>query len=255
VRAHDASLNGPAQDAPGDGGPSGPKPLRLLLVGHGRMGRLIESLAPAHGFTVAGVLERSNNRAGEAITPALCGGVDVAVDFSIAQAVPENVPRLAANGVNVVIGTTGWQAEEARVRAAAAGVGVVAAANFSLGVHLFRAVVAEAARRFAPHAAYGAWIHESHHAAKKDAPSGTALWLQKAMAEAGYAHRVDVSSTRAGSIPGTHAIGFDGPFEGITLTHAARDRATFAVGALTAARWLVGRRGWFGMEDVIDNRT
>lgn len=226
-------------------------PLRLLVIGRGRMGRLIESLAAAHGFTVVQTLDRTNNAGGRAITADLCAQVDVAVDFSTATAVSDNVPRLATHGVPMVIGTTGWQADEARVREAASGIGVVSAANCSLGVHVFQAIVAEAARRFAGHPTFGAFIHEAHHAAKKDAPSGTALFLQHTMTDAGYALPIDVSSTRAGSIPGTHTIGFDGPFESVTLTHAARDRSTFAVGALTAARWVVGRRGWFGMRDVL----
>ena len=102
------------------------------------------------------------------------------------------------------------------------------------------------------HQAFGAWIHELHHAAKKDAPSGTALQIKAGMERAGYSHRIDVSSSRAGFIPGTHTVGFDGPSETITLTHAVRDRAVFARGALEAARWLQGRRGWFTMRDMLD---
>ena len=104
---------------------------------------------------------------------------------------------------------------------------------------------------FARRPEYGAWLHEQQHAGKRDAPSGTARALIETMAGAGYGGRVDVASTRAGSIPGTHSVGFDGPFEGVTLTHAARDRATFARGALEAARWVIGRSGWFTMQDVL----
>jgi 4-hydroxy-tetrahydrodipicolinate reductase len=118
-------------------------------------------------------------------------------------------------------------------------------------MNLFQLVAEEAARRFAPHADFGAWIHELHHAAKKDAPSGTALMLQRAMEGAGYVGPIDVAATRAGHIPGTHTIGFDGPSETITLTHTVRDRAVFARGALAGARWLVGRRGWFTMRDML----
>jgi 4-hydroxy-tetrahydrodipicolinate reductase len=153
----------------------------------------------------------------------------------------------------VVIGTTGWAAHEAALRQVAEqrNIGVLAAANFSLGLNLFQLVVEEAARRFAPHASFGAWVHELHHAAKKDAPSGTALQLRSGMERAGYARPIDVASTRAGSIPGTHTIGFDGPSDTITLTHTVRDRAVFARGALEAARWLEGRRGWFTMRDML----
>ena len=166
---------------------------------------------------------------------------------------PGNLPPLAARGINVVIGTTGWQAHEPAMRdvATEAGIGVVAAANFSLGMNVFQLVVEEAARRFAPHPDFGAWLHEAHHDRKKDAPSGTALALKAGMEHAGFPRAIDVSSTRVGFTPGTHTVGFDGPSETIELTHTVRDRAVFARGALVAARWVIGRRGWFGMRDVL----
>ena len=153
----------------------------------------------------------------------------------------------------VPCGTTGWQAHEAVLRAAIAeaGTGIVAAPNFSTGVVLFEAIVAEAARLFSPAEPFGAFLHEAHHSMKKDAPSGTALQLKRTMEQAGYARPIDVSATRAGFIPGTHTIGFDGPSESITLTHTARDRGGFARGALTAATWVNGRSGWFTMKDVL----
>jgi 4-hydroxy-tetrahydrodipicolinate reductase len=224
---------------------------RLLLVGHGRMGRLVESLAPAYGFELAGIVTEQDPDAFSRDY----GLVDVAIDFTLPEAVPANLPKLTARGINVVIGTTGWQSHEAALRAevARAGTAVLAAANFSLGMNLFMLLAEESARRFGPHADFGAWIHELHHSAKKDAPSGTALMLQRAMVEAGYARSIDVAATRAGSIPGTHTIGFDGPSETVTLTHTVRDRGVFARGALEAARWLVGRRGWFTMRDFLTN--
>lgn len=222
---------------------------RLLLVGHGRMGQLVESLAPAYGFEIAGIVTDQDP---EGLTGDY-GHVDVAIDFTLPYAVPANLPALAARGINVVIGTTGWHAHEAALRAEVerAGTAVLASANFSLGMNLFMLLAEEAARRFGPHADFGAWIHELHHSAKKDAPSGTALMLQAAMVEAGYHRAIDVAATRAGSIPGTHTIGFDGPSETVTLTHQVRDRGVFARGALEAARWLVGRRGWFTMRDFL----
>jgi 4-hydroxy-tetrahydrodipicolinate reductase len=118
-------------------------------------------------------------------------------------------------------------------------------------MNVFQLVVEEAARRLAGHADFGAWIHEAHHDRKKDAPSGTALALRAAMIESGFPRGIDISSSRAGFIPGTHTVGFDGPSETIELTHTVRDRAVFARGALVAARWVIGRRGWFGMRDVL----
>ncbi len=218
--------------------------MRILLLGHGRMGRLVESLAPEYGATIAGVLDEHGGTLADA---------DVAIDFTLADAVPKNLPRLAERKINVVIGTTGWQEREAEMRSVAekAGIGVLAASNFSLGMNIFQLAVEEASRQFAKHAEFGAWVHEAHHIMKKDAPSGTALTIKAGMEKAGYARAIDMSSTRAGHIPGTHTVGFDGPSETIELTHTVRDRAVFARGALVAAQWLVGRRGWFSIRDML----
>src|SRR5262245_43884974 len=227
--------------------------MRILLIGHGRMGKLVEIHAAAHGCEVVGVVTEENGPNG--ITDGDFGLVDVAIDFSLPDAVPSNFPQLAARRISVVIGTTGWQAKEADLKALAAesGIGVMASANFSLGVQIFQLAVEAAAANFASHAQYGAWIHETHHAAKKDAPSGTAIMLKSAMERAGYGRTIDVSSTRAGSAPGVHTVGFDGPAEVLTFTHEVRDRAVFAHGALAAANWLNGRRGWFTMKDMLQN--
>ena len=209
------------------------------------MGRLVEQLAPEHGCEIA---SRIDVGSGDWSAPA-----DVAVDFSTAEALRDNFRRYVDRGLAVVIGTTGWSAHEAELRrhAEAAHLGVVAAANFSIGVNLFQLMVAEAARLMQAHEQYGAWIHEAHHAAKRDAPSGTALALRDIMVGASYKRPIDMSSTRAGAIPGTHTVGFDGASDTIELTHTARDRRGFAAGALLAARWLAGRRGWFTMQDVL----
>jgi 4-hydroxy-tetrahydrodipicolinate reductase len=219
--------------------------MTLLLVGYGKMGRMVEELARAQGIEVAGTIDVGK---GDWSVPA-----DVAIDFSTADALRGNFDRYVERGLPVVIGTTGWSDQEAelRAKAEAAGLGIVASANFSLGVNLFQLIVAEAARRMQPYNQFGAWIHEAHHAAKRDAPSGTALLLRDAMTAAGYDHPVDMSSTRAGTIPGTHTIGFDALSDTIELTHTARDRRGFAGGALVAAQWIVGRRGWFSMQDVL----
>ena len=222
--------------------------LRVLIVGYGRMGRLVESLAPEAGVEIAGRVDIDN-----VDRPADWPAADVAIDFSIASAVPGNARHLAARGTHLVIGTTGWQEQEAALRQelAAFPVGVVSAPNFALGVNLFVALAAHAAELFAHRPEFGAWIHELHHKAKKDAPSGTAIGIRDAMQQSGYGMPIDVASTRVGSIPGTHTVGFDSPADTITLTHTARDRTGFARGALEAARWVNGRRGWFSMRDVL----
>ncbi len=220
--------------------------MKLLIIGYGRMGRLVDELAQAAGVDVVGRLDVDT--VGGAWPEA-----DVAIDFSIAEALPGNFARLAERKTNVVIGTTGWATHEAAIRAQAAqaGIGVVASANFSIGVNVFQLVIEEAAKRMAAQPDYESWIHEAHHSAKRDAPSGTAILLRDAMVGAGYDRSIDMSSTRAGRIPGTHTVGFDSQSDTIELTHTARDRGGFARGALLAARWVNGRTGWFSMMDVL----
>ena len=219
--------------------------MRLLIVGYGKMGRLVEELAVAQGMEIASRIDVDD---GDWSAPA-----DVAIDFSSAAALEVNFQRYVERKLPAVIGTTGWSEREPAYRAAAerAGLGVVASANFSIGVNLFELIVADAARMMRAYPQYGAWIHELHHAAKRDAPSGTALLLRDAMTRAGYDRVIDVSSTRAGTIPGTHTIGFDAPSDTIELTHVARDRRGFASGALLAAQWIKDKHGWFSMTDVL----
>lgn len=218
--------------------------MTILIVGYGKMGRLVDQLAAEQGMTVAGRVDVDS----EGWAPA-----DVAIDFTTAEALLQNFPKYIERKMPVVIGTTGWSAHQAELRARAerAGLGVVAAANFSVGVNLFEMMVAHAAHLMQAHPQYGAWIHEAHHAAKRDAPSGTALVLRDAMTAAGYDRTIDVSATRAGMIPGIHTVGFDGPSDTIELTHTARDRRGFAAGALLAATWIQGRTGWYSMADVL----
>jgi 4-hydroxy-tetrahydrodipicolinate reductase len=219
--------------------------IRVLLVGRGRMGQLVESLAQYHGVEVAGAVTSAN-----AADPESWPQADVAIDFSTAQAVAANARVLTARGVSLVIGTTGWQADADALRRdlERLAVGVIAAPNFAIGVNIFLAIAQRSGELIAERG-FSAWIHEAHHAAKKDAPSGTALALQRVVEAAGLS--VDVSSTRAGYIPGTHTVGFDSPAETITLTHTARDRTAFARGALEAAKWIHGKRGWFTMREML----
>jgi len=230
--------------------------MRILLVGYGKMGQLVGELAAESGCEIAGIVDPLSPAGAGAIDDDRWREADVAIDFSSPDAVPENLPVLARRRLNTVVGTTGWGGHEAALRriVEAAGVGVVVAPNFSPGVVLFEAMVARASALLAPQSDFGAWLHEAHHAMKKDRPSGTALMLKRAMEDAGYSRAIDVSSTRAGHVPGIHTIGFDGPAESITLSHTARDRSAFARGALQAARWIHGKKGWFTMHDVLGLR-
>lgn len=220
-------------------------PRRLALVGYGKMGRLIEQLAPAYGFDAALKLDEFNNVDGAGITREAFQGIDAAIDFSIPSTVAANVEKIAALGVPIVIGTTGWQEELARVQAAVERdkIGLVYGANFSVGVQAFYRIVEAAASALAAEEEYDAWAHETHHKMKKDAPSGTMLHLVRLMEESGYQRGIDVACNRVGYMPGTHEIGFDSEADTIRLVHTARSRAGFARGALRAARWIVGKQG------------
>jgi 4-hydroxy-tetrahydrodipicolinate reductase len=217
---------------------------RLLIVGYGKMGKMVDEMAAGQGFEVVGRVDVGRDEWTDA---------DVAVDFTTAAAVEANFQKYVDRRLRVVIGTTGLgdASHKLQALAASSGLGVVAAANFSIGVNIFQMIAADAAKMMQAHPQFGAWIHEAHHATKRDAPSGTALTLRDAMVAAGFDRPIDVSSTRAGTIPGVHTIGFDGPSDTIELTHTARDRRGFAAGALLAAKWIHGRSGWFTMQDVL----
>jgi len=224
----------------------------LAIVGYGKMGKLIEQLAPEYDFQVALKLDEFNNAEGEGLTMANFDGIDVAIEFSIPAAVPGNVEGIAQLDVPLVVGTTGWleQIDQVKRIIEANHTGLVWSPNFSIGVNVFFRLVAEAARLLAAEPAYGAWAWEIHHAAKKDAPSGTLLKLVEEMKKAGYARPIDVGSNRAGTIPGTHEIGFDSGADTITLRHTARSREGFARGALKAAQWIVGRKGFYEFGEI-----
>ncbi|HVT61368.1 MAG TPA: dihydrodipicolinate reductase C-terminal domain-containing protein [Thermoanaerobaculia bacterium] len=225
---------------------------RLALLGYGAMGRLVEQLAPRHGFEVALRLTGADNAGGAGIDAARFRGIEVAIDFSAAAAVAASVERLAPLGVAMVVGTTGWTDDLERVRRAvlAHGAALIHGANFSLGVQVFYRTVETAARLLATDDGYDCWLYEIHHRRKRDAPSGTLRELRRVIAAAGFPRDVDVASNRAGAIPGTHVVGFDSEADTIRLEHQARNRSGFAHGALRAARWVLGRSGVFEWREV-----
>lgn len=220
--------------------------MKLAIVGYGKMGRLVEQLAPEYGFAVHACINSTDDLRQAA-------GADVAMDFSVANAVVGNVDSLTALKIPLVVGTTGWLAEMEHVRAIVEKYqsGLVWSANFSIGVNIFTRLVEEAARFMAAQEQYGAWAWEIHHAAKKDSPSGTLLKLVSAMEKAGYTRPINQCSNRAGHVPGTHEIGFDSAVDTITLRHTSRNREGFAHGALKAAQWIIGKKGFHEFTEVI----
>jgi 4-hydroxy-tetrahydrodipicolinate reductase len=217
----------------------------LAIVGYGKMGRLIDQLAPDYGFTVTARVDVDRNE--------LLRGVDVAVEFSVPGSVVANVAKVAALGIPIVVGTTGWleHLEEVKAIIGNTDSALVWSPNFSVGVNVFARLVTEAARLFQNEKEYGAWAWEIHHGTKKDAPSGTLLKLVEQMRAAGFDRAIDASSNRAGAHPGTHEIGFDSSADTVTLRHTARSREGFARGALKAAQWIIGRKGCYEFSDVL----
>jgi 4-hydroxy-tetrahydrodipicolinate reductase len=226
----------------------------LAIVGHGKMGRLIQQLAPEYGFDVRVALNSGTNASGAGLTRENLRGVDAAVEFSTPAAAARNIRQLAGLGVPVVAGTTGWFQELQCVREAvqANGGALVWSPNFSVGVYRFRQIIAEAASAFAAEHEYEAWGWEIHHSAKRDAPSGTLLAVAEEMKQAGFERTINLSANRAGAHSGTHEIGFDSSADTITIRHTARSREGFARGALRAARWIMGKNGVFEFREIVN---
>ena len=217
----------------------------LAIVGYGKMGRLVDQLAPEYGFKVTARLDIDRNEP--------LDGADVAIEFSTPSAVLGNIQKLASLGIPIVVGTTGWleHLSEAKLIVEKSGSALVWSPNFSVGVNIFTRLVSESARLLKNEKEYGAWAWEIHHITKKDAPSGTLIKLVEQMHAAGFYRPIDTSSSRAGAHPGTHEIGFDSAADTITLRHTARSREGFARGALKAAQWIIGRKGFYEFSDVL----
>lgn len=229
--------------------------VRLALIGMGKMGRALESLAAERGFTVVATIDPGHS-ANASVTRDSLGDAEVAIEFTTPESAPANVRSCLAAGCPVVVGTTGWYEELLAIQREAKlnGGAVLTAPNFSIGVAVFDRVVAEASRLFRGVPGFESHMIETHHSAKKDAPSGTAAMLARTASNR-LGREVGITSVRVGSVPGTHELVFDGAFEQVRLVHEARDRRVFAEGALLAARWIVGRTGVFTMQDVLSSPT
>lgn len=227
--------------------------MRIVIVGNGKMGKAVAALAEERGHAVQAVIGGGENSDGRALTKERLAGADVAIEFTRPDAVVTNLKRLVAAGVPTVTGTTGWDRELSRVTelVQSHGGSLLHAPNFSVGVQLFLRAAADLSRRFGGHAGFEAYILEQHHAAKLDSPSGTARALQARVQAADPGKSFPITSVRAGSVPGSHLLTYDGPFETISLSHVARSRLGFADGALMAAEWLPGHPGVHTFEDML----
>ncbi len=223
--------------------------MQLLILGRGKTGSLVAEGARERGHTVR-VAGKGDNQRGAALTRERLADVDVVVDFTTPAAVLDNIAACAAAGKSIVVGTTGWYDALPQVRelVATSGIGFLYSANFSIGVNLFFDIARAAAATLGQ--GYTGKITEHHHIHKKDAPSGTAVKLRQIIEDAS-GKRLEIASVREGEVVGTHTIRLDSPADSITLTHEAKSRRGFAEGAVRAAEWMKGKKGFFEFKDVL----
>jgi len=225
-----------------------PEALHLVLLGSGKTGSLVSEVAQERGHRTT-VLTEIENPDGTWLTATNLKGVDAVIDFTTPEAVLPNIARCVAARTPMVVGTTGWYGEMERVRQEVeqAGSAFVFGANFSYGVNLFFQI-ARAASPALQHG-YEGHITERHHIHKKDAPSGTAVALQRVVAQA-CGKQVDISSEREGDVMGVHLLELVSGGDRITLSHEVQSRRTFAEGAVFAAEWIVGKTGFYDFKDI-----
>lgn len=227
--------------------------MKIALIGYGAMGKLIKTLAENKNHEIAVVIDETDAGSSAEELAEKLKGVDAAIDFSVAEAVERNVFACLSAKVPLVEGTTGWNAQKDSIKnlVEEANGAFVFGANFSVGVNLFYRITDFASELFAKFEDYETFIEERHHSRKKDAPSGTALKLKDIVSQH-ITKDFSVAATRAGNIPGTHIVGFDGNADTIELTHTARSREGFASGAILAAEWIVGKKGFWEFTEVMD---
>lgn len=209
--------------------------MKIALIGHGKMGKMIEECARARGDKIVACFTKDHPPS------SMLKAADVCIDFTEPSAVIGTLEKIAPYKKPVVIGTTGWELDEALPFAEE--MGILYAPNFSLGVALFKRLLKNAGELFASYHVSGI---EMHHEEKKDAPSGTAKALSEIVPD------LEFQSIRFGSNIGTHQVTFEGKDDAIELTHRAKTRAGFANGALDVAKWLIGKVGFHTLDDYIE---
>lgn len=242
--------------------------MNIALIGYGKMGKEVEAVAKEKGVPIAKIFTLENNTGGLGLTKDSLKGVDVCIDFSFPENVLDNIEAVADCGKNIVVGTTGWydRLDHVKKIVKEKKIGFLYAANFSLGVNIFSQIVMVAARLFDKHSEYDVSLNEVHHKDKADSPSGTALSLASTILQmmkrksellttASHGpirpHQLHVLSARVGHVAGKHAVLFDSESDAVELVHTAKSRRGFAVGAVVAAEWLKGKKGFYTMRDVI----
>lgn len=221
--------------------------MKIALIGYGKMGHIIESIAIERGHEIVCVIDKDNV---EDFNSAAFASADVAIEFTTPQTAEANVLRAWAVGVPVVSGTTGWNIEATRLEAIRQKAGLMWSSNYSIGVNLLFALNKQLAKFMEAYPNYTPHMTEVHHIHKLDAPSGTAKTLQEAIGEERLPV-ADIESIREGEVPGIHTITWDSEVDTITISHSAKSRKGFALGAVIAAEWMRGKTGWHEFSEVI----
>jgi 4-hydroxy-tetrahydrodipicolinate reductase len=224
--------------------------MNLLVLGRGKTGSLVAEVATArrHQIRIAGAKE---NAACAALAPERLNDIDAVIDFTAPHCIVANIEACVRAGKNMVVGTTGWDKDLDRIKQLVEqrGTGFVYAANFSVGVNLFFDVARTAAA--ALHHNYSGQIFERHHAHKKDAPSGTAIAIQRLIRESsGHNEGIEITSFREGDVVGLHEVVLESGNDRIYLCHDAKSRRGFADGAVRAAEWLAGKNGFYDFKNI-----
>ena len=248
--------------------------MKIIISGYGRMGRIIEKAAEQRGHTIIATVDPIASDASEKIlSKEILKKVDVVIDFSIPGTAMKNAEIVSSAGKKIVMGTTGWYSDMDKMRALIEtsrpdknGSAVIWSGNFSLGVNIFFSILDKTTQIMNSFTEYDPFIHEFHHNQKADSPSGTAVMLgdillknidrktsivSEELKRKINPEELHISSTRGGSIPGTHLVAFDSPVDTIELRHTARGREGFAAGAVTAAEWIENRTGFFNINDMM----
>lgn len=221
--------------------------MKIALIGYGKMGHIIESIAIERGHEIVCVIDKDNV---EDFNSTAFASADVAIEFTTPQTAEANILRAWAAGVPVVCGTTGWNIEATRLEAIRQKAGLMWSSNYSIGVNLLFALNKQLAKFMEAYPNYTPHMTEVHHIHKLDAPSGTAKTLQEAIGEERLPV-ADIESIREGEVPGIHTITWDSEVDTITISHSAKSRQGFALGAVIAAEWMKGKTGYHTFEEVI----
>ncbi len=243
--------------------------MNISIVGYGRMGKIVESLALKEGLKVKSTIDPiAKESTHKEINESSLKDVDVCIEFSSPEVVIDNIKKISNLGVNHVLATTGWydEIEEAKKIIEKAGTGFIYSSNFSIGVNIFFRIIENAAKIINKFDEYDIFGYELHHNRKKDSPSGTAKFIEKILLEnikrkksvveekldrRINSEEIHFASVRGGEIPGVHVVGFDSKADTIELKHTARNREGFALGSLIAAKWIKGKKGFFTMDDLM----